>query len=167
MLTCHSATVAASCLVLVSLVSDALAKEPDELRGTWKGVSRDANGKQMSVKEAPPMTLADGKVVSPDGKEAPMVTFAPDGKEIPFAMSYRTDSTKVPKELDFVYTTGVTLTMHGIYKIEKDQLTICFGIIGPGVDQKASSKRPADFAPGDGKLVQVFHREKEGDEARE
>jgi hypothetical protein len=55
--------------------------------------------------------------------------------------------------------------MRGIYKIEKDQLTICFGIIGPGEDQKAISKRPSNFAPGPGKQILVFQRAKEGDQA--
>jgi uncharacterized protein (TIGR03067 family) len=166
MITRHSAIVAASFLIAVSLATDALAMEADELRGSWKAVSADVEGKPMSMEESPVMTLADGKILGPDGKEALVAVPAPDGKEVPVAASYRTDSTKEPKEVDFIYAMEHgTVTMRAIYKIEKDQLTICMSPALAVEDQKVISKRLADFASGPGKFIVVYRRAKESDKA--
>ena len=168
MITRHSAMVAATFLIVVSLGSDALAMEADELRGSWKAVSAELEGKPMSMEASPVMTLADGKILGPDGKEALTAVPAPDGKEVPVAASYRTDSTKEPKELDFIYAMEHgTVTMRAIYKIEKDQLTICMSPQLAVEDQKVISKRPADFASGPGKFIVLYRRAKEGDKAPE
>jgi hypothetical protein len=87
MITRYSALVAASLLTLVSQVSDAGAIEPDELSGSWALVSADANGTQITEGKGRIAKFADGKVYG-------------NGEDV---LPYRIDSTKEPKELDYIY----------------------------------------------------------------
>ena len=95
-------------------------KNPDELTGTWVTNAIDSGeGPKLTV--AITYTFKDGKLTSEQGKG-------------PKEYTYKIDSTKDPKEIDM--DTGKEVRK-GIYKIEKDTLTIC-----QTRPTKADAKRP-------------------------
>ena len=110
-------------LVLTGLVGaapglkDPSKKGPHAIVGEWV---EDANGRVHFV------FTKDGRVLRTE-KDFPDVAY-----------TYTADEAKVPAEIDLTQT-GANVTSRGIYKVEGDTLTLCFGLDRGAV-------RPAKFA---------------------
>src|SRR5262245_7012838 len=72
-------------------------------------------------------------------------------------MKYRLDREKSPKEIDVTHVNGPVAgkTVKGIYKVEKDTLTICLIVARDGAEKKP---RPTDFTKGKDAVVLKFDR---------
>ena len=129
-----------SMLLVLSLVSMVMAeaamaddKAADDLRGTtWKAWKAEDADKMHRFREV--WTFKENNIVA--------VT---DENEAKSEFKYRHDSTKNPKEIDITYESGPAKgkILKGIYKIEKDELTICY--IGPKSDEPEKRDRPTEF----------------------
>ena len=120
-------------------------KDHKQIRGIWKVVTSEKNGKKEKTKFTHPKQII----------KADKITFlGPDGKErLDFYLSYKLDTTKNPKHIDM--TNEMTMqTVLGIYTLDGDSLRICAA--PPGVD------RPKEFktTEGSGLGLMVFKREK-------
>jgi len=119
----------------------------DELRGIWVGtaaVTSDKEGRFVSVWEF---------------KEDKIVTTLEDRTS---EWKYRADPKKNPKEIDLTPGGGPSAgkTLKGIYKIEKDVLTICH--VRTGVDGAEKKDRPSEFdaKKRDDVVILTFERKK-------
>jgi uncharacterized protein (TIGR03067 family) len=118
------------------------------LQGKWKLVGGERRGKPIPEGEVPAGTVTfdkDGRVTAsvPDYEMEGMVKF---------------DPAKKPKTLAVTHTKGPDKDkkQFGIYKLEKDKLTVC--VAPPG---KAEEERPASFTTKDSDHVLfVFERVK-------
>jgi uncharacterized protein (TIGR03067 family) len=121
-------------------------KDPGKLEGKWEPVSQTVDGKESDEDE-----LKNRFAVFKGGKLA----FLFKGKERGTA-AVKLDPGKSPKQIDITYEDGPAkgTTLKGIYKVEGDKLTICFGGFG--------KSRPAEFAskPGSGTILIVQKRAK-------
>jgi len=121
-------------------------KDPDKPDGKWEAVSQTVDGKSADEDE-----LKNRYVVIKGGK----MTFLYKDKERGTA-SVKLDSGKTPKQIDVKYEDGAAkgAVLKGIYKLEGDKLTICFGGLG--------KDRPTEFAskPGSGTILTTSKRVK-------
>jgi uncharacterized protein (TIGR03067 family) len=113
---------------------DALKKELDLLRGTW------------SVH----VPLGDDEV------KGQFAIYGEESFEINFGGNHvngvrKIDPAKNPKEITLT-PDGANKSLFGIYKLEGDTLTLCFG-----------EKRPSDFKAKEGTTLWVLKREKRDD----
>ena len=116
-------------------------KEAEQIRGTWVITSAErGNVAQDRFKDLKATFTADGK----------WITHLPDGDR---EGTYKLNTAKKPKEIDLV--NGKGNTMLGIYKLDKDALTICLG-------EEDVDERPTEFASKEGTKVMllVLQREK-------
>jgi len=114
-------------LALAACIGGCGQGDENELQGTWVA---QPNERTALFKET--WTFEEGKILRDDGPRGPRADWA-----------YKVvDATKQPKQIDI--NTADWNTRMGIYKIEKDLLTIAY--IGPG-GPKADAKRPEDFDP--------------------
>jgi uncharacterized protein (TIGR03067 family) len=100
-------------------VKDTPKKDPASIVGEWVGEKAVSGGKEKPVPEGGiSFTFtADGKLMVTEGK-----------REKPDAGSYKIDSKKNPAEIDIMPPPDKKEpTIHGIYKIDGDTLTICIG----------------------------------------
>ena len=114
----------------------------DPLQGSWTMFLCFVNGEELS-----PDQIKSGELVVEDNEYRPVKL----GREGVAATTIKVDSSKIPHSIDFTYVAGPQKgqTVKGIYKIGRDDLTICRGL----TDQ---SKRPTEFAaPVDSNLLLV------------
>jgi uncharacterized protein (TIGR03067 family) len=124
-------------------VEDAAMKELRKLRGTWKLVSGEKQGKPPDEKELKHLKNGGGVQLVIDGDTITLKTMKPgDDTNPPKPLSeikgkLTIDPGKKPKTMDWSLTRpedGKPLNAAGIYKLEGDSLTFCYGV-----------KRPAEF----------------------
>jgi len=137
-------------LALLGLSLTVMAQEPGPddtskadlkaLQGTWQLIKAVKEGKNTDKEvKAVTMVIEKDSLTIKDGKRDERVTIKVDPK-------------KKPHEIDLEVGKGKSRIVKGIYKLEKDQLSIRFG--EPGKD------RPTSFdGKGDGGLL-VFRRKK-------
>jgi uncharacterized protein (TIGR03067 family) len=119
-------------------------KDAGGIDGKWELVASTADGK-----EAEPEELANRFMVVKGDK----ATFLYKDKERAAAV-VKLDASKSPKQIDSTYLDGPAkgVTLKGIYKVEGDKLTICYGGFG--------KERPGEFAStaGSGAILTVLKR---------
>lgn len=132
-------------LVLASLTTgparadDDTKKAVEALQGEWKVVTfTKLNRDNPELAKKGTVVIADDKLtIHLDGKGDPL-TFTLDPKADPPAIDFKAPQSKK--------------TIRGIYKVDKDKLTICFGIEG--------SPRPTEFKSGRDDSIMVIERVK-------
>jgi uncharacterized protein (TIGR03067 family) len=127
-----------------SSLSPAHTAAAKELQGTWK-VTEFHTARGSSVVE-------EGRIIPYTFEGNNLITVGQGNVRV--EIEYRLDPTKSPKQIDQRFTGGTIgpWIAKGIYKLEGDTLTICFG--SPNVD------RPTEFTakPGDGRTMRVHKR---------
>jgi uncharacterized protein (TIGR03067 family) len=139
--------IAAMCVAAIGQICD--GQTPDErakLTGKWTCSS----------------AVIDGRPLAEEGAKALQLTLTTDrykterGNQVLFDSTYSIDATKNPQTIDMVGTEGEAKgkPARGIYKLDGDQLTICY--VMPGKD------RPASFEskPDSGAYLVVWKRSK-------
>ena len=123
-------------------------KAVKELQGTWDGVRADQGGNKGQLGVV--WEVKADKIIE---------TRTATGEEIG-EWKYRIDPTKTPKEIDLTPSVGPAAgkTLKGIYKIEKDTLTIC--CVAGKVKDPETKERPTEFdtKKRDGVLILSFQR---------
>jgi uncharacterized protein (TIGR03067 family) len=114
------------------------------IQGSWKVKHMEEEGEK-----APPYQLKDIAFVF-DGAKSSMRY---QGK-VRDEGTFKLDPSATPKQIDMMFKEG---TMQGIYKLEKDQLTIC----APAF--KNNKTRPKEFATkaGSKTMLMVLERQKQ------
>jgi uncharacterized protein (TIGR03067 family) len=102
---------------------EAVKKELDSLKGTWKIVAAEHDTEAIA-------DLQDGRVVIEGQK---LTLSVGDRNE---SVTFKVDPAKKPKEVDLF--TKKEETVVGIYTLDGDELKICF--------LKSGTKRPTEFA---------------------
>ena len=115
---------------LASVAADEAAKKaPAELQGTWKLESISANGEERrAFEDNAPRLVIKGDRVRYGGE--PLATLKADPETTPKCL-----------DLHFVSATDY----EGVYKVEKDTLTICY--VDTSVDGAEKKDRPTSFDP--------------------
>lgn len=155
-----SASLIVALLPLLAAAGDeakekAVKAELEKLRGKWKQVSVEIDGKERAGPAAAEVVVAieedRWKTLSP--KELPEVTFA-------------IDPTKDPRTFDRIRKGkgdgGKDVVDKCIYKLDGDTLTICSGYT-PGGEKAAygTAERPKEFKTTGGGVIYVYKRVKE------
>lgn len=117
-------------------------KDEDRLQGSWSVVATTFDGRAL------PEERIKGRKVTFKGKE-----FTATGGDKDRTVSFTLDPAKDPRQID-LKRAGQYEAAHGIYKLDGDELTICYG--EPG------KERPTKFASEAGGRVFliVFKRDK-------
>jgi uncharacterized protein (TIGR03067 family) len=129
-------------LVAADAKDDAAKKDRDRMQGTWTVASATHGGKQAPAERIKAMRLviAGDKITVKEGEvhEEATFTLAPDQK---------------PPAIDVTPGRASRKTIRGIYKLEGDELKICWVREG---------ERPKEFASKDGSdaILLVLKREK-------
>jgi RNA polymerase sigma-70 factor (ECF subfamily) len=134
-------------------------KEAAKLKGKWKAVAVEIAGQALpeDAAKATVWEIADGKVTT---KQLPNIKGGAEQEVVPFKI----DPTKDPAHIDFEgEVDGKKTVLKGIYKLDRDELTVC--LIG------ADGGRPSEFGSSDlrngekgGNMLMKFKREKEDKE---
>jgi uncharacterized protein (TIGR03067 family) len=147
----------ASILVLIALAVLALssawaAEDPvvkqdvTQLQGEWSMVSGSADGQAM-----PDQMVTQMKRVCHDDEVTVMMA-----GQVYLKAKFAVSPSQRPKTIDYQMTDGFTKGKKqlGIYTLEGDTFTACFG--------KPGAERPTDFTskPGDGRTLSVWKRQK-------
>jgi uncharacterized protein (TIGR03067 family) len=136
-------------VLLAADTDDAVKKELKALAGKWKTVAMEAGGNPLPKDDVPDFTF----VAAADGKSTGQT---PDG-EMRFTMTV--NPKKKPKTIDNMHESGrhKGMKQYGIYKLEKDKLTVCVSAAGSPEDD-----RPKEFTTKDStNVLFVFERVKE------
>jgi uncharacterized protein (TIGR03067 family) len=140
------ALVTASGMGLLSTAAAQDKKELAKLEGKWEAVSVTVDGKAQEPEE-----LKDRFLVIKGDKAMFMYKDKERGTS-----SMKIDPGKTPAQIDTTYEDGPAKgsTLKGIYKLEGDTLTICYGGL--------NKDRPTEFAskPGSGTILIVQKRAK-------
>jgi len=135
--------ISAACLLAGAALAQDAASDLKKMAGTWKTVVQEAFGKPTPKDEIE--KTAGRLIVKGDSYE---VYF---GKKSIDKGTIKLDASKTPREID-VKTQNDEI-MKGIYKIEKDEMTVCFG--QPGIE------RPKEFKTKEGQILIGYKRIKE------
>jgi uncharacterized protein (TIGR03067 family) len=126
---------------------EAVKKELQSLKGTWRPVSREVDGTKTSEDDL------KGVIILRD--EAGMFSVR-RGDQVVVDGTIKIDPTKKPKTVDTTYSAGENKgkVAKGIYEIDGDTYRLCFA--QPG------SERPTEFSAkaGSGNSLIVYKREK-------
>jgi uncharacterized protein (TIGR03067 family) len=122
-------------------------KDPATIVGEWVGEKALAGGKDLPAPAGGVVFefTKDGKAVIREGPKPPEPA------------DYKADPSKDPAEIDLTPGAAAkTGTLLGIYRVEKDTLTVCFAVAGA---------RPTKFESPDGSatLLMTFKRAKKKD----
>jgi uncharacterized protein (TIGR03067 family) len=135
--------ISAACLLAGAGLAQDAASDLKKMAGTWKTVVHEAFGKPTPKDE---IDKTAGKLIV-EG-DSYKVYF---GKEFIDKGTIKLDAGKTPRQIDI--KTQNDEIMKGIYKIEKDEMTVCVG--RPGVD------RPKEFKTKEGQMLIGYKRTKE------
>ena len=111
-------------------------KEPPSIVGEWAGEKAVSGGKELPVPDGGVVFTftADGGVIF---KEAGR------GREDRAGATYKVDPKKDPAEIDLIPPPDKKEPMlQGIYKLDGDTLTLCFGRGRPGAERPKSFESP-------------------------
>jgi uncharacterized protein (TIGR03067 family) len=126
---------------------EAVAKDLQAVKGTWRLSSKEEDGKKFSEEEIKDVIMTN------DGSGAASVR---RGDKALAEATVKLDPTTKPKTIDIAFTEGDRKgkTMLGIYEIEGDTFRVCCARPGDG--------RPAEFSAkaGSGRTLVVYRREK-------
>jgi uncharacterized protein (TIGR03067 family) len=137
-------------LLALSLATAALGADPakddqDRLQGVWTVTAAEHDGQALDRIKGNTLTVKGGR-------------FTIKTKSAEFTGTFRLDPAKTPKAIDFQHEADVLKDKkwEGIYKLDGDELRICYAEADSGKD------RPADFATseGSGLLLTVLQRGK-------
>jgi uncharacterized protein (TIGR03067 family) len=147
---------------LESTHEDRIGQEKQLLKGSWKGLWGEFEGKKVEFQK--------GQEVIYVFDENKLVIKATDGEgEQSYEESYEIDPTRHPKTIDMTVTARVSSTfkgvtkvgtvkhkVQGIYKVEENRLTIAQG----PPNGKKLAVRPSEFVtnPGSPVMIYVFDR---------
>ena len=145
----HFTTLLMACGFVVAMAAPA-PKVDKGLDGTWAVVSSEHDPALGPLPKDLVWVFTDGKITA--GPKA--------GGESTVTYTVKIDSTKSPKEIDLTQKFGErTVTLRGIYRVEKGRLTICLGVAA-GDAKVVESDRPEEFEAH--KNVQVLILEPSG-----
>jgi uncharacterized protein (TIGR03067 family) len=119
-------------------------KEREQFQGTWKVVSSEFDGK-TDVGPA-----KDDKWVVKGDK----ITFKSDGVE--HELTFKLNIEQNPKQIDLTPKPGVGpegYFLQGIYKLEKDELVICYQL--PVKEENIGKRRPSEFKTAPRSFTQI------------
>jgi uncharacterized protein (TIGR03067 family) len=126
---------------------EAVAKELQAFKGTWRLSSKEVDGKKFSDEEIKDV------IATNDGSGNVSVR---RGDKVFNEGTVKLDPTKKPKTIDVTFTEGERKgqAVLGIYEIESDAFRVC--VSRPG------DERPAEFSAkaGSGRTLIVYQREK-------
>jgi uncharacterized protein (TIGR03067 family) len=127
---------------------EAVAKDLQVFKGTWRLSSKEVDGKKFSEEEIKDV------IGTVDGSGKVSVR---RGDKILGEGTIKLDPTKKPKTIDVTFTEGDRkgTTGLGIYEIDSDAFRVCIA--------RAGEERPADFSAkvGSGRTLIVYKREKQ------
>ncbi len=131
---------------------DPVPDDSTRLEGRWKVVALESEGRKATAAELEAMK--EGAWVF----KADRVSFV-DPRTPEVTSVFKVRPGKDPKEIDLTGLEGAQKgkTMEGIYKLEKDRLTICLRDLA-----SASMKRPRDFATEAGSGLGMIVLERAG-----
>jgi uncharacterized protein (TIGR03067 family) len=133
---------------------EAVKKDLKALKGTWKPVSAEFDGKEVPEEDLEGRVATVEEAGKEGGKETGKATARKDGMVVAVG-TFEIDPTKKPKTMDYTSTEGEDKgkTSLAIYEIDGDTLRICFG--------PPEGKRPTEFSakPGSGRLLRTYKRE--------
>jgi uncharacterized protein (TIGR03067 family) len=132
-----------ACLVAGAALAQDAASDLKKMAGTWKTVVHEAFGQPTPKDE---IEKTAGKLIV-EG-DSYKVYF---GKDFIDKGTIKLDANKTPRQIDI--KTQNDEIMKGIYKIEKDEMTVCVG--RPGID------RPTEFKTKEGQMLIGYKRVKE------
>jgi uncharacterized protein (TIGR03067 family) len=126
---------------------EAVAKELQAFKGTWRMNSKEVDGKKLSEEEIKDV------IATIDGSGKASVRC---GDKVIGEGTAKLDPAKKPKAIDVSFTEGDRkgTTALGIYEIESDAFRVCIA--------RAGDERPAEFSAktGSGRTLIVYKREK-------
>ena len=126
---------------------EAVAKDLQAFKGTWRLSSKEVNGKKFSEEEIKDV------IATNDGSGKFSVR---RGDKALGEGTVKLDPTKKPKAIDVTFTEGERKgkTVLGIYEIDSDAFRVC--VANPG------DERPAEFSAkaGSGHILIVYKRDK-------
>jgi uncharacterized protein (TIGR03067 family) len=132
---------------------DPAAKEAKKLQGEWQVVEGERNGKKATRESA---EIKDMRFVFKDNE---LIVGIANGNGAERKSNFKLDPAKMPTEIDITSLDGQEKgqTTAGIYKLDKDRLTICMPY-----SPKNPGDRPKEFKAGadDNVLLIVLERVK-------
>jgi uncharacterized protein (TIGR03067 family) len=126
---------------------EAVAKDLQAFKGTWRLSSREADGKKWSEEETKDV------IMTSDGSGKFLVR---RGDKVFAEATVKLDPTTKPKTVEIAFTQGEHKgqTLPGIYEIEGDTFRVCCA--------RSGDERPAEFSAkaGSGRILVVYNRDK-------
>jgi uncharacterized protein (TIGR03067 family) len=126
---------------------EAVAKDLEAFKGTWRLIAKEENGKKFSEEEIKDV------IATNDGAGKVSVRH---GDKVMGEATVKLNPTTKPKTIDFTFTEGEQKgkTRPGIYEIDGDTFRVC--VARPG------DERPAEFSAkaGSGRTLVVYKRQK-------